>query len=185
MRFVKFRILHIDDSPQRIARGIAVGLFIGYLPLVGLHMLLAFVLAKLIRANKAMAVMWVWVSNPLTFVIIYYPCYRVGRLIAALFHHKSDIDVKQLELIFVQHLSFWGMISNLFSYDYWKELAGVFARVGLEMFIGGIFLGAIVAGAGYWLTCQAVTRYRQRKHKRKDFFASRRSREDMESKPPL
>ena len=41
LRFVKFRILHVDDSPERIARGLAIGVFISYLPLMGIQMALA------------------------------------------------------------------------------------------------------------------------------------------------
>ena len=57
LRFVKFRILHVDDSPQRIARGIAIGFFTAYLPVFGLHMLIALMLAWLLRANKVLAVL--------------------------------------------------------------------------------------------------------------------------------
>ncbi len=35
INFLKFRILHIDDSPHRIALGVALGLFTAYLPPLG------------------------------------------------------------------------------------------------------------------------------------------------------
>lgn len=50
--FVKFRILHVDDTPQRIARGVAVGVWIAFTPLLGLHMILALAIAALILPIK-------------------------------------------------------------------------------------------------------------------------------------
>lgn len=166
LRFVKFRILHLEDSPERIARGAAIGLFFAYLPLPGLQMILAFLSAKWTKANKAVAVMTTWVSNPLTAMIVFYPCYRIGRAAASLFYKKPEVDAEQLEFILEKHLSFWEMVWNLFSYDYWKHLATVFAKIGLEIFIGGLILGAFAAAGGYWLTYKMIAAYRRRKQKR-------------------
>jgi uncharacterized protein (DUF2062 family) len=167
LRFIKFRILHVDDAPQRIARGIAIGVFFAYLPLLGLQMILAFVFAKWLKANKALAVMSTWISNPLTAMIIFYPCYRTGRAILSFFQKKGGVDVEQLEFIFEEQLSFWEMIVNGFSYDYWKQISGAFARIGLEILIGGVIIGAIVAGVTYWLSYYSVIGYRTRKQTRK------------------
>lgn len=94
LRFIKRRILHTNDSPQRIARGIAVGLFTAWLPLLGIHIILALIFAAVLRANKAMAILFVWVSNPLTAPFIYYPCYRMGRFILSFFRLESEIPPK-------------------------------------------------------------------------------------------
>lgn len=167
IRFVKFRVLHIDDSPQRIARGIAVGFFIAYLPVLGLHMLLALILAQLIRGNKALAVMAVWICNPFTFVLIYYPCYRLGRMILPFFREKPQVELDQIHALLDQTLSFNYMLVHFFTVDYWKQAAAVFAQIGLETCIGGVILGAIVAKVGYWITYYFVIGYRTRKHSRR------------------
>ncbi|HOK96077.1 MAG TPA: DUF2062 domain-containing protein [Anaerohalosphaeraceae bacterium] len=166
LRFVKFRIFHLEDSPERIARGAAIGLFFAYLPLLGLQMILAFLTAKWTKANKAVAVMTTWVSNPLTAMAVFYPCYRIGRVVLSLFHKKAEVDAEQLEFILEEHLSFWEMIWHLFSYDYWKHLAAILAKIGLEIFIGGVILGIFIAAAGYWLTYKIIISYRRRKKKR-------------------
>ena len=83
INFIKYRVLHVDDSPHRIALGVSIGLFAAYLPPLGIHILAALILSFLLRANKFVAVTFVWLSNPFTFVFIYYPNYLMGRVAMA------------------------------------------------------------------------------------------------------
>ena len=76
--FCILRILHADDPPHRLALGIAIGMFVTFTPLIGFQMLISVFLAWLLRANKLVGVPLVWISNPVTFVPIYYPCYWLG-----------------------------------------------------------------------------------------------------------
>jgi uncharacterized protein (DUF2062 family) len=167
LRFVKFRILHVDDSPQRMARGVAAGFFAAYLPFLGLHMLLAFVFAQLIRANKALAVMAVWICNPLTFVLMYYPCYRLGRFVLPFFNQKPQIELGEIQALLSQTFSLNYMLTHLFTAEYWRQVGSVCTQIGLETLIGGIILGAIVAKIGYWFSYYFIIGYRMRKHSRK------------------
>lgn len=167
LRFVKFRMLHIDDSPQRMARGIAAGFFVAYLPFLGLHMPLSFLLALLLRANKALAIISVWICNPLTFILIYLPCYQLGHLLLPLFHDKPEIEPEQFHSLFSQTFSLIYVLQNLFEADYWKQVWNVFTAIGLETLIGGIILGAIVANIGYWFSYYFIIGYRTRKQTRK------------------
>ena len=63
-----------------ISRAVAIGLFCAYLP-APFQMLLAALMAILFRANLPIAVALVWISNPLTFLIIYTPPYLLGLAI--------------------------------------------------------------------------------------------------------
>jgi len=167
LRFVKFRVLHVNDSPQRMARGIAAGFFVAYLPPFGLHIPLAFLMAQLIRANKALAVIAVWLSNPLTFAILYYPSYRLGRVVSSFFRPKPQVELDQIEAMISQTFSLSHMLSNFFTADYWKQAAEVFAKVGLETLIGGIILGVLVALVGYWISYYFIIGYRTRQQQRR------------------
>lgn len=80
-RFVVFGILHADDPPHKLALGVAIGIFVAFTPTVGFQMVLAVFLSWLLRANKAVGVPLVWISNPATLAPIFYPCYVVGRLL--------------------------------------------------------------------------------------------------------
>ena len=167
LRFVKFRILHVDDSPQRMARGIAAGFFVAYIPILGLHMLLALLLAQLLRANKALALIAVWICNPLTFVLIYYPCYRLGNFLLPFFHDRPQVELDQIQELIDETFSLNYVILNLFTTDYWKQVATVFTKIGLETFIGGIILGTIAAKISYWITYYFIIGYRTRKQTRR------------------
>ncbi|AFJ02436.1 hypothetical protein Q7C_1286 [Methylophaga frappieri] len=65
---------------KRVATGLAIGLFIGLLP-IPLQMLIVVPLAILLRANLPFAVMSVWITNPLTVAPIYYFEYKLGALL--------------------------------------------------------------------------------------------------------
>ena len=166
LRFVKTRILHIDDAPDRIARGIAAGLFTAYLPLFGLHLILALLLAAILRANKVMAILFVWVSNPFTAAFIYYPCYKVGRLFLGFFKYEQEISPDQVtEMLNI--FSVRVVITQLFTAEFWRQVATVFTVIGLETLVGGILLGLVIAKISYWAALSVINRYRKRKSNRR------------------
>ena len=65
---------------QSISRATAIGIFCAYMPMP-LEMLLAALLAILFRANLPISILLVWISNPLTWVVIYTPPYLLGLAI--------------------------------------------------------------------------------------------------------
>ena len=83
-QFVYHNLLHADDPPHPLALGVAVGMFVAFTPTVGVQMVLAGFLSWLLRANKAVSIAVVWISNPGTMVPIYWYCYRIGCAILAL-----------------------------------------------------------------------------------------------------
>ena len=168
LRFIKYRILHVDDSPERIARGLAVGVFVSYLPLMGIQMAVAWVVAALCKANKMMAVLAAWVSNPATAVIVYYPSYRLGRWLLGIRAQKPEIDPEQMEDLFEQTLSFYRLITEFHTPAFWKEVSAAAMNVGLEILIGGVIIGAILAYLTQWISYHAVIYYRRRKQLKKE-----------------
>lgn len=65
---------------SHVAKGLAVGLFVNFLP-IPLQMLWAFLLAACFHANLPIAIAATWINNPFTFVPINYFMYKVGTLI--------------------------------------------------------------------------------------------------------
>ena len=68
-------------SPAHRARGLAIGVFCGCFPLLGFQTLLGITLASLIRGNRLLAITGTWISNPITYVPLYWLNYYVGCLI--------------------------------------------------------------------------------------------------------
>ncbi|MGC9453272.1 MAG: DUF2062 domain-containing protein [Phycisphaerae bacterium] len=77
--FFVYRVLHVDDTPHRIALGVAIGIFVTWTPTMGFQMLITLALAWLLGANKLVGLPFVWISNPLTAGMIYYPNFALGR----------------------------------------------------------------------------------------------------------
>jgi uncharacterized protein (DUF2062 family) len=172
VRFVKFRILHIDDCPKRMARGIAVGVYTAFLPFFGLHILIALLAAAATKSNKAMAATFVWISNPLTAVIIYYPCYKVGHWILSLFQYGHDVNPEQIDTM-LDIFSLRVIFTQCFTAEFWKQVSAVCMVIGLETLIGGLILGALAAKLSYWLSRAAINKYHRRKHKRREQITSK------------
>lgn len=74
-------LLAIDDPPRRVAAAFAVGVFIGMSPLLGLHTVLALLIAWAFRLNRFVAITGVYITNPWTIVPIYAFSTWVGALI--------------------------------------------------------------------------------------------------------
>ena len=75
------KLLAVRDTPQALARGLAVGFFFGVSPLWGLQIVSAVAVAHLLRGNKIIAAALTAVSNPLTSLPLYGLCYGFGQLI--------------------------------------------------------------------------------------------------------
>jgi len=167
VRFVKFRILHVDDTPERIARGVAIGLAVAFSPFLGFHMIIALTIAALLKANKVLAVAMVWLSNPLTLLPVYLPAYMVGRSLVGWVHPASKIDPAQVDDLLASIFSFSAFITRLHTAEFWKDVGVVFGKIGLEVTVGGLVLGAMAAAAGYYLTYHLVVNYRAKKGRRR------------------
>ncbi|MBU0754233.1 MAG: DUF2062 domain-containing protein [Planctomycetes bacterium] len=76
-RFIR-PIFTINDTPHAVALGVSMGVFIGLTPTVGYQMLLVVLIGTLIRANRIVAVLVTWISNPVTAVPLYYAYYWFG-----------------------------------------------------------------------------------------------------------
>lgn len=75
------KLVRVDDSPKRIARGVAIGVFWGIIPTFGFAILFSLPTAVLLRANKFSAILGTFVANPFTTPFIYAFEYKIGQLV--------------------------------------------------------------------------------------------------------
>jgi uncharacterized protein (DUF2062 family) len=162
--FLKLRILHVDDSPERIARGVAVAFWVTFAiaPLLGLHIWIALILAFVFRANKISMLAFMWVHNPVTMWPILYLNARVGGLIAGIWSQETGAGLEKVA-DFLRQWQEQGVIASIMHGDFWKRLLHVMLNVGTEVWIGGAILGAVAAAASYFGTKHAVIWYRKTK----------------------
>lgn len=76
------KILSLDAHPGHISAGFAVGVFISFTPLFGLHTPLAIALAFIFRLNKIACITGAWVNTPLTVVPILVASYNLGGFLS-------------------------------------------------------------------------------------------------------
>jgi uncharacterized protein (DUF2062 family) len=163
IRFLEYRILHIGDSPHKIALGLAIGLFIAWTPLLGVHILLVIALAMLLQANKFAALVSVWVSNIFTFAFIYYPNYLVGRVVCGFFPRQNIIEKEQVSVIFNKLFSPANILTGFYTKEYWKQFWILTKTIGPELWIGGFVLGGLVA-VGSYMICYSLIRSHRTKN---------------------
>ncbi|MDA0262334.1 MAG: DUF2062 domain-containing protein, partial [Proteobacteria bacterium] len=148
--------------PEHSARGILIGLIWGLTPTVGIQIIgvsLTWFLAR--RAfkwdfNYLVALAWTIVTNPLTFLPLYYVFYVTGRTLL------GDGPSQGL----TGYEAFVGIWDRTFEPDAgWFEVVGTYFTVivhdwGLRLFIGSIPYAAIASIIGYWWGLRFIVRYR-------------------------
>ena len=152
--FFIYRVIGLNDTPHRIALGVAIGIFVTWTPTIGFQMLLTVALAALLRGNKVVGVPFVWISNPATLLPIYGPNYYVGcRLL-----RKKALDLNFL--IAASSTGGWLHRVNAWWQATW--------RVFWPLWLGSLVVGLLLGSLAYVLTRYAVVKYRRHWHRKHD-----------------
>jgi uncharacterized protein (DUF2062 family) len=146
------RLLAIDDPPERTALAFSIGVFIAFSPFLGLHTILATLIAFVFGFNKIAIYTGTFLNNPpLTLVPIIIASYAVG---AFLMGRPLRIPSEGIDLLKHPHL---------LTADYYRQ---IFVRSWylVEPFaLGGIMLSVVCSLITYPLTLRALRAYRGRK----------------------
>ena len=81
-----------EGSPARRARGLAAGVFFGCFPFFGLQVILSVGAAAMIRGNPLLAAAGTLVSNPFTYVPLYWFNYLVGSRVMGPGAVDTEVD---------------------------------------------------------------------------------------------
>ena len=84
-----------NGSPFFNAKGLAIGVFSGCFPFFGFQTLIGVFFAKLVRGNIYLAALGTWISNPFTYVPLYYFNYKVGSF----FLNNTSDNIIQNKLV--------------------------------------------------------------------------------------
>jgi len=147
------RLLALDDPPERTALAFSIGVFIAFSPFLGLHTIVATLIAFLFRFNKIAIYSGTFINNPfLTLVPIIIVSYAVG---AFLLGRPLRIPPEGIELL--RH-------PRLLTGDYYSQVFSR-SRYLVEPFaLGGMVLSVICSLVAYPLTLRALRAHRRRKH---------------------
>ena len=143
-----------NSTPHEIAFGLAAGVFVGALPIMGIQMIVVlFLLIPFKNVNRFAAASGVWYTNPVTFIPIYAFTYWIGTL----FYHSGEVlDYASFSAAFQGRDTLTGFFNLL------KEEQGFFLDLFICTWIGGFILGIVLAIPVYYVTKAAVEKYRNR-----------------------
>jgi uncharacterized protein (DUF2062 family) len=138
-RLLLKQVLHLQESPQRTALAFAIGVFIGFSPLYGLHTVMVFFCAWALRLNLLALMAGAFLNNPWTVVPILGATYWVGALLLG----RSDSP----------------------SFD-WQDVSfsAIYAQVmpyATPFFLGGLVLSLLGSAVAYPLAYFFVAKYRE------------------------
>ncbi len=97
--FDRRKLWHV--TRHSVAKAVAVGIFSAYMP-VPFEIVIAAVLAFMLRANLPISVILIWISNPFTWAILWGPPYLLG---AAILGDMHDIAPVMTRVWIEQHYS--------------------------------------------------------------------------------
>ena len=149
-QFVKSRFEQLEqirDAPQAVAGGVAIGMFWGFTPLLGLKTLLSILLAWAFRCSKIAAVITVSLHDILTPIwpVILRWEYDLGFWILS-HPHRFPMRLSMKEA----HLNYWLHLKRL--------------EILWPMFIGSLLFAVPFALISYWIVEQFLERYKRRQH---------------------
>jgi uncharacterized protein (DUF2062 family) len=145
------RLLAIDDPPERTALAFSIGVFITFSPFLGLHTIIATVIAFLFRLNKIAIYSGTYINNPFTLVPIIVVSYAIG---AFLLGRPPHIPPEGMELLKDPHPLTGSYYRQLFTSSWY--LVEPFA-------IGGTLLSVVCSLVSYPLTLRWLRAHRRKK----------------------
>lgn len=99
--YVAHRLRRLPGTPYRIAAGFASGAAVSFTPFMGLHFVLAALLAVLVRGNVVASAIGTAVGNPWTFPFIWLWTYSLGSWILG---SGDNLAVEPEDLSFFHHI---------------------------------------------------------------------------------
>jgi hypothetical protein len=138
-------LLNLDDPPERTALAFAVGAFIAFSPLLGLHTILAALVSVVWRLNKLAVLTGSFLSNPWTIAPIVGAAWAIGRSIIG----SPPVALPQASL------------SALITVEFWRSIAGQWRQL-LPYAVGSMILATASAAISYPLMLYILRNYRRK-----------------------
>ena len=148
------RLLAIDDPPERTALAFSIGVFIAFSPFLGLHTIMATVVAFLFRFNKIAIYTGTFINNPFfTLVPIIIASYAVGAFILG---RPLSIPDEGLELL---------KNPRILTGDYYRQLFLQSWNIVWPFSVGATALSVVCSVLAYPLTLRALRAYHRKRHR--------------------
>ena len=128
-----------NGNPLFNAKGIAVGVFSGCFPFFGFQTLLGVFIAKIIKGNLVLAALGTWISNPITYVPLYFLNYKIGSF---LLQNEDKLKID----------------AETFKFDIWSSGLQYIVRILIGSTLVGLISGAVIGLLTYYLYSIQINR---------------------------
>jgi uncharacterized protein (DUF2062 family) len=146
------RLLALDDPPERTALAFSIGVFIAFSPFLGLHTIIATLVAFLFRFNKIAIYSGTFINNPfLTLVPIIVASYAIGAFVLG---RPLRIPAEGIDLLKHPHL---------LTPNYYRQLFRESWGIVWPFTIGGMALSVICSLIAYPVTSALLRAHRRGK----------------------
>jgi hypothetical protein len=136
-------LLKIEDAPERVALAFALGVFIAFFPILGVHTAMALGLALALRLNRIAILAGTFVSNPWTLV----PMLTAGTVVGCALLGVSPSGLDELA-------------AGLEGAGFAKRLLARLRPLLLPYLVGNLILGAATGVLAYFVL-RSVLKARQ------------------------
>lgn len=137
-------LLHVEDSPSRVAAAFGLGVFIAFFPILGIHTGMALVLAVLLRLNKVAILLGAWTNNPWTIA----PMYTAGTLLGSFVLGVSPASLGEID---------WSLSGR----EFYSSLAVGLRPLLMPFVVGNLVLGTVAAAVSFLALRFLLTRQRR------------------------
>jgi len=133
-------ILTVKGTPRSIAASFAIGVFIGMSPFLGLHTIMALVVANILGLNRMVTLAGAYLTNPWTIVPIYSFCTWFGVKITGYGDRVPEINFHEITVF---------------------NIVNVLKSLLVPFFVGTTVVGLVAAGVSYFAIHSAINRLRK------------------------
>ncbi len=151
-RALKYHLLMItlkNDSANSIAHGLAIGIFIGFMPIIPLQAIAAIVVCGLTKTNKIAGVVGTNIfTSAFTAAPVFYLVHFIGKIFI-----DVDITYTKFKELFTKF-----SITNIVEFG---------LEIYLAVIIGGLVMAIIFYPIVYFYTKKAVINFRLRREERR------------------
>ena len=160
LRYYYLKAVREKGTPEYIARGWAIGMFVGFAIPFGLQLIVSIPMAFVLKGSKLGATFGTMATNHFTIWLIYpFQCWLGGLLMG---HNRSFEEVsRQLDIV----------IRNQ---DY-ETLFGLGKSLIIAFFLGGFLLAALSTPVCYMFSKKIVIEYRRNREKRQRIKRERKN----------
>ena len=144
LKYTWQRTIRLNGSAHSIALGLAAGAFVSASPFIGMHLLIAALIAWVFGGNIIASAVGTWAGNPISFPFIWLATFNIGHLMLGTEDKAGDLP----------ELSFGLFIDAPMS---------ALLPVILPMAVGGLVVGTVMAVATYYPSLWAVRFYQKRR----------------------